>query len=92
MLDLAGVNARTDPQVERDEAVHHRERTPDCARGALEGREEAVPGGLDLLTAEDDELAPSRAVVRREELAPRAVAEALGGPRRADDVRDENGR
>src|SRR5579862_1986734 len=67
-------------------------RTADGPRRAIEGREEAIAGGVELLSAETGELASHDRVVLREQVAPLPVAEfgrALGG---TDDVSEENGR
>ena len=48
------------------ERLTNRHRAPDRASGAVEEREEAIPGGVDLLAAETGELRTDRAVVPAE--------------------------
>src|SRR5207248_5374258 len=59
-------------------------------RGTVERGQEAVAGGVDLAPAEALELPAHRAIVRREEHGPAAVAELRGARRRADDVGEEH--
>ena len=64
----------------------------DGARGAVEGREDAVAGEPGLLAPCAFQLGADDRVVSREQLLPARVAE-LGGPLgRADDVREQHGR
>src|SRR5262250_474970 len=63
----------------------------DCPRGAIEGREEAVPHRLDLSTPMPFEFPSYYPIVRIEECAPRTVAQRRGPLRRAHDVGEEDG-
>src|SRR5262249_57688450 len=50
-LTLAGVDAGAHVEAERTRAVADGERAVDCTRGAVEGREEPVTGGVDVAAA-----------------------------------------
>jgi hypothetical protein len=50
-LDLARMHARTDLDPERLYGLNDRLRASDRPSGPVEGREEAVPGRVDLLAA-----------------------------------------
>jgi len=63
----------------------------DGARGTVEGGEEPVAGGVDLLSPEPLELSAYRGVVALDHVAPRTVSERgspFGG---ADDVGEHHG-
>ena len=62
------------------------------ARGAVERREEAVTGGVDLAAAVALELAADDRVVAVEQVAPGAVAERDCAVGRPDDVGEDDGR
>ena len=78
---LAGVQPAPKLDSERAHGVADRARTPDCARRAVEAREEAVAGGVDLSPAKTRELATPEGVVLSEQVAPPAVAELCGPAR-----------
>jgi triosephosphate isomerase (TIM) len=79
-----------DPQ--RRHGVHDRARAADAARRAVERREEAVAGGIELAAAVAGEAAADCSVVLCDELGPVPVAELCLAGRRVDDVREEDGR
>src|SRR5262245_14271633 len=62
-LALAGVEPGTDLQPERANCLPDRQRALDRAAGAVERREEAVAGGVELLAAEPRQLGPHDGVV-----------------------------
>ena len=80
-LAFTSVKAGTDLQPELGKSVADRGGAADPARWAIEGREEAVPGALDLAAAEALELSADDSVVALEQVVPAPVAErgsALG--------------
>src|SRR5262245_42552499 len=89
LLDLARVHAC--PYVEPD----HPERLADCrcapdrARGAVEGRKDAVARHVDLASAKARELRAHEAMVLGEQVLPGAVAELRGSRGGADDVGEQ---
>src|SRR6185312_6684925 len=90
-LDLAGVHARPDLEADRADGAANRGGAPNRPGRAVERCEDAVPGAVDVTTAEAGELPGNGVVVCLQQLAPTAVAERrrpLGG---ADDVREEDG-
>src|SRR5204862_5693863 len=80
-LALADVNAGPDLQAELVHSLDDRLGAANRPGWAVEGREEAVAGGVPLLAPVPSQLAPHERVVPLEHLAPRAVSE-LGGPLR----------
>src|SRR5439155_4859158 len=74
-LDLAGVDARADVQLQALELGHDRERAANGAAGAVEGREEAVARVIHFLAAEAVELSADDLVVLAEEGSPAQVSE-----------------
>ena len=74
-LALAGMQAAADLQVQRAHLVANPACTAYGASRAVERGEEPVAGGVDLPPAEPRELAPCRAVVLPEQLAPTAIAD-----------------
>src|SRR5262249_35983850 len=91
-LDLAGVEADPDADAELgDRGVHFRCRAH-RPRRAVEEREEAVAGGVDLAAAEAPDHAADPVVVLLHQMGPGAIAEALDSRGRADDVAEHHGR
>src|SRR5581483_8043003 len=90
-LDLPGVDAGTDLDVERPEGVAYGEGALDGATGTVEGRQEAIAGGIDLPTAETLELLSHRLVMALEQVAPVSVAEPGGPVGGTDDVGEQDG-
>ena len=90
-LDLAGVHAGPDLEAERPDRVADRRGAADRPRRAVEEREEAVAGGVDLPPRKR---ASSRRTSGRavEQVAPALVAELGGALGRADDVGEQDGR
>jgi hypothetical protein len=77
-LTLAHVQAGADLDPQWTDALRDRARAPDSSGGAVEGRQEAVPGGVHLCTAVPGELAPHDRLVALEQLTPPSVAEYAG--------------
>src|SRR6202035_2358862 len=91
-LALSRVDAGPDLQAESRHRVDDGTRTTDRARRTVECRQEPVACGVDLTTAEADELAPHGRMVGLEQLAPAAVAELARLLGRPDEVGEENRR
>ena len=91
-LALAGVDACADLEAEFAHGFGDRLGASDRAGGAVEGREEAVAGGVALLAAEADQLSADKSVVTLEQIAPSTISELCRALGRADDVGEENGR
>ena len=90
-LELTGVQAGADLEVELPDRVPDCTRTADRPRGPVEGGEESVAGDPDLLAAEPLQMVSDERVMLVEECCPAPVAE-LGGPLGgADDVGEEHG-
>src|SRR2546423_484745 len=90
-LALTGVDAGSDVEVGLEEPIADGDGAADSARGPIEGGQEPIAGGADLLSAKSRELATYQRVMLLEEVAPGMVTErcrALGG---ADDVGKEDG-
>jgi hypothetical protein len=91
-LALAGVQAGAYLDPEWAHAVGDSAGTADRSGGAVEGRQEPVPGRLHLTPVVASQLAPHDRLVACEQLAPASVAElgcALGG---GDDVGEHDRR
>jgi hypothetical protein len=71
---FAGVQTGAELQPELTHGFGDRAGAADCARGAIEAGEEPVPGGIQLTSAETDELSADERVVLFEQLAPAPVA------------------
>jgi hypothetical protein len=84
-LALPGANSRADLDAERAHRIADRTRAADRSGRAVEGREEAVAGGVDFVAAEPRELAPNLGMVRLQEVAPGAVSQLGRSGGRADD-------
>jgi hypothetical protein len=80
-LALSRVDPGPDREAERPDPLADRPSARDRAGGAVEAREEAVPGGVELDAAVARELAPDELVVPLQQLPPRAVAQLGGGAR-----------
>src|SRR5262245_8545831 len=89
LVDLARVDTRTDAKPETGARRPHLERKADGARRPVERREETVTGRPDLLAAVSRDRRPDGLVVAREEITPRALADARRGRRRADEIRED---
>ena len=79
-LALAGVQAGAHRDAGRAGALDDAQRAADRAGQAVEGGDEAVAEGLDLLAAVEREPGADERVVRVEQLAPRAVAASAARP------------
>src|SRR5712691_5738011 len=85
-LALAGMNAGADLDPVLTHGVPDGERARHGARGAVEGREEAVAGVVDLTAAMALELASHCRMVAFEHATPLRVAQRERLLRRSDDV------
>src|SRR5688572_669429 len=74
------------------ELLADRERAPNCLRRPVEEGEEAVAGGVDLLSGEPRELSAHGVVVRSDKRGPGRVPERSSFLRRADEIGEENRR
>src|SRR5918992_1227765 len=81
--------AGTDLDAERRDGIGQRHRAPDGAGRRLEGREEAVPGRLDLAPPKALQLGADEPVVLVEEIPPPPVAHRGGEGRGLDDVGEQ---
>ena len=90
-LALAGVEARAYLQAELCYRLRDGAGAADRPSRAVEAGEEAVTGGVKLLTVVADELPTDDSVVPLEELAPGPVAERYRLLGRADDVGEKDG-
>ena len=86
------MNACADRQTESLDGVLDSSCAADGARRPVEGREEAVTGGIDLVAAEPFELPADSRVMALEKLAPTPVPHRGGPLCRADDVGEEDRR
>ena len=84
------MQACADLDPEFAHAFSDRTGTADRARRAVEAREEAVAGDVELRTAKADEFAADECVMALEQLPPGTIAELSRLRRRADDVSEEN--
>src|SRR2546428_10538941 len=91
-LALAGVDAGADLDPLLTHGVSNGKSAGHCARGAVEGREEAVAGVVDLAAAMALEFASHCRMVALEHSTPLRVAEREGALGRADDVGVEHSR
>src|SRR5580765_445978 len=89
---LARVHAPAHFETDGARVRRNSERTADRARRAVESREEAVPGSVNLCSAPTRQLAPHRRLMLSKQVAPAAVAEPRGALGRADDVGEEDRR
>ena len=87
-LALADVEAGADLEAERAHAGDDRLGGADRPRGAVEGCEEAVSGGVALVAAEARELSADQRVVLCKHVAPGTVAKLRRPLGRAHDVRE----
>src|SRR5215207_1581679 len=81
-LDLPGVEPRAHGEAEAPQPAADRRGAADPAARALEGRQEAVAGRVDLVAAEALELVAHEAMVGVEQVPPAAVAQLGGALRR----------
>ena len=86
-LHLADVDAGADVEIVRVRAPADSRRTVECARGAVERRDDAVPGRRHLASLKALELDASPLEVLGEELAPARVAEPARDLRRVHEIR-----
>src|SRR4051794_8881776 len=86
-LDLAGVHANPDVELECLDAIADRGRAAQRSDCALEGGNEPVTGCVDLVSAEALEERTDESVVLGEELPPAHIAEPARRRGRVDDVR-----
>ena len=85
------MQAGTQVDPERSQLIDDLERAADAARRAVEGRKEAVPDRLYLMSAEPLEALSDDSVVPLEHAAPTAVAELCCLPGGINDVGEEHG-
>src|SRR5439155_9245696 len=76
---------------ERPHGVDDRHGAAHRARGPVERREEAIARGVDLNAPVAREQRAHDRMVPQDQLAPAAVTEVGGMPRRVDDIGEENG-
>jgi hypothetical protein len=91
-LDLAGVEARPDLDVDAAQLVPEGGGAADRPAGAVEGRQDPVAGGLDELTTELLDQPAGKVVVDLQQLAPAPVPEAGGPLGGAGDIGEQHGR
>src|SRR5256714_9068804 len=90
-LALTGVDTCSDLEVGLEEPIADGDGAANRAGGPVEGSQEPIAGGTDLLAAKPRELSTHQRMMLLEEVAPGMVTErrrALGG---ADDVSKEDG-
>ena len=85
-LALAGVQARSQLDVQRSHLIRHSTGTANPPRGAIEGGKKAVAHRLDLAAPVALELGAHELVVARKQLTPARVAERRGALGGGDDV------
>ena len=90
-LDLAHMDPGSDVEIVRRGAPANRRRAVDCPRGAVERRDDAVPGRRHLTSLKALELCADAYEVLGEELAPACVAELACDLRRVHEIREEQG-
>ena len=91
-FDLTGVAPGADLQAELADGHAERLGAADGPGGPVEGRQQAVPGGVDVAAPVPFDLPARQVVMLGEEIGPAGVAELgqpLGGP---DDVGEQDGR
>jgi hypothetical protein len=91
-LDLAGVHAGADLEIERPHCPHDLLGTAHGARRAVEQRQEAVAGGLHFAATMALQLGANSHVMRLQRRPPLAVAGRHRLFRRIDDVGEQHGR
>ena len=91
-LALSGVKSHIEIDPELPGGITYGSGTMDRPRGTVERGDEAVAGGLDLLSSEPANLAPNSAIMLVEQRSPPLVTQGegpFGGP---DDVGEQNRR
>src|SRR5262245_29641451 len=88
-LDLADVHTGADAHSVARGSGRDRGRAPNRLGWRIERREHAVPGRVDLASAEALELPTLRLEVLRQHVAPRDIADALHDRGRVDDVGEQ---
>src|SRR6266481_470376 len=91
-LDLAGMEATADLNVERTDRLGNGAGTTHGTCRAVEGGEESVPKRSHFVAAEAREFPAHRRVMRFEQIAPALVAQLLRPRGRTHDVRKQYGR
>src|SRR5262249_4316775 len=91
-LALARVQAGPDLEAEVAHRALDRGRAADRADRAVEGREEAVPGRVELAALKAVELRADDPMVTLDEVRPGPVAQLDSPDRRVDDVREQDRR
>jgi hypothetical protein len=89
-LELTGVQAAADVESERLDLPNDRRSGLQRSRRSVECGEEAVAGGVDLVSTQPSELPAQGGAERRDEFAPSGVAGFGGDARRVDDVHEEH--
>src|SRR5437868_275289 len=90
-FDLSGVDAGADLQAKRAHGVDDSACVTDGSRGAVEGGEEAVPGGVDLLAPITTKQGADGLMVALDERFPGMVAVFGGQLGRAGDISEDDG-
>src|SRR5213076_154745 len=90
-LDLAGVHARADLDLEVLDGIRDRSRATDGSRRPVEGCKEAIARDVDLAASVASEEASHERVVTVKERSPPAVSELGRLLRRPDDVCEHHG-
>ena len=91
-LDLAGMEAVADLDVEWTDHLGNGASATHCPRRAVECGEKPVPKRFDLTSPVTRDFLPDCGVMSDEEVAPALVAQLFGSRGRAHDVSEENGR
>ncbi len=87
---MSGVDTRADLQVKGSQCIADRPRALHRARGAIERREEAATGVVDLAAAKPVELFAHDRVVLLEQVAPPRISGRGSKLRRSDDVCEQD--
>ena len=90
-LTFARVNTDSKLEPEGVHGVTDGDSATDRARRSIEGRKEAVAGGVDLPPAEALQLTPHGHMVAFEQVHPALITECEGSLSRPDDVSDQDG-
>jgi len=91
-LDLAGMEAVADLDVEWTDRLGNGASATHCPRRAVECGEKPVPKRFDFTSPVTRDFPPDRGVMSGEQVVPALVTQLFGSRGRAHDVREENGR
>src|SRR5581483_3118722 len=90
-LAFAGVKPGADIDAERPDLLGDRAGAAHAARGAIEGGQKSVAGGLHLVAAKAREVAADQGMMTVEKMTPALIAKLGRLFGRADDVGEEHG-